>query len=70
MIAKRFIRSRAATPADLAWVSETRLYQYAARLRSEVDEHKWYESERAGMDIGWDRAAVSYHIHQTLNHSQ
>lgn len=58
------------SPADLAWVCETRLFKQAAQVRSQIDEHKWYESERAGMDVGWHRAAVSYHIHQSLSHVQ
>lgn len=68
MITQQSILSRAVAPADLAWVSQTRLYKHASRLRSEVNEHKWYESERAGTDIGWDRAAVSYQIHLSLSH--
>ena len=47
---------------DDAWLKRTRLFAQAERLRAEVNVHKWYESERAGRDIGWDRAAVSYAI--------
>ncbi len=52
---------------DTAWVKQTSLYQLASRRRAEVDVHKWYESERAGGDIGVHRAVVSYVIHQTLS---
>jgi len=31
--------------------------------RDEVLKHKWYESERAGRDVGMDRARVSWVIH-------
>ena len=64
------ILSHAVPQTDLAWVRQTRLYKHALQLRSEVSEHKWYESERAGADIGWDRAAVSYHIHLSLSHTK
>jgi hypothetical protein len=32
-------------------------------VREEISLHKWYESERAGHDIGWERAAVSWMMH-------
>lgn len=70
MMIQTSIPVRADTLADFAWVSQTRLFKQAAQYRSQIDEHKWYESERAGMDIGWHRAAVSYQIHQSLSHSQ
>lgn len=31
-------------------------------MKSEILLHKWYESEKAGHDIGWDRAAVDWMI--------
>lgn len=44
------------------WVKRTCLYQACAHLRAEIERHKWYESEKAGYDIGWDRAAVDWLI--------
>jgi hypothetical protein len=44
------------------WIRESRLYGHCERVRHEIDLHKWYESERAGHDIGWDRAAVDWMI--------
>lgn len=70
MITRLSKRIDRGNPADLAWICETNLFKQAAILRSQIDEHKWYESERAGMDIGWHRAAVRYQIHQSLSHMQ
>ena len=52
-------------PPDDGWIERTLLVQRCERLRSEIAEHKWYESERAGRDIGWHRATISYAIHQS-----
>ena len=62
LIKKIWNGQSAGTRLDEAWVRRTRLFEQAERLRAEVNVHKWYESERAGRDIGWDRAAVSYAI--------
>ncbi len=53
-----------ATPAgpDDAWVRGTRLVRHFAATRRDVLLHKWYESERAGHDVGWDRALVDWMI--------
>lgn len=31
-------------------------------MKSEILLHKWYESEKAGHDIGWERASVDWMI--------
>jgi len=31
-----------------------------ARVKKEIDRHKWIESEKAGFDIGFDRAAEDW----------
>ena len=31
-----------------------------ARVKKEIDRHKWLESEKAGFDIGFDRAAEDW----------
>ena len=42
------------------------LYQHAQAQRQEVLKHKWYESERAGHDIGFERALTDWLIkHRT-----
>ncbi len=46
------------------WVRETKLFKHSECLRQEITLHKWYESERAGCDIGWERAKVDYMVKQ------
>ena len=46
-------------PAD-HWVSNTRLFREWEDTKQEILTHKWYESEKAGHDIGWERAAVDW----------
>ena len=29
-------------------------------MQEEINKHKWYESERAGYDIGWARAVIDW----------
>lgn len=51
-----------------AWVQNSRLVSRWQSIKHEIELHKWYESEKAGHDIGWDRAAASWQIHH--GHSQ
>ncbi len=44
------------------WVFKSLLFQAGQAVREEVLKHKWYESEKAGYDIGWDRACVDWMI--------
>ena len=44
------------------WVQGTALFQSWAAMKREILLHKWYESERAGSDIGWDRALVDWMV--------
>ena len=44
------------------WVGQTRLVQQWEEMKKEILLHKWYESERAGHDIGWERASVDWMI--------
>ena len=46
-----------------AWVKNSRLVSRWQTIKHEIELHKWYESERAGYDIGWDRAAASWQMH-------
>ena len=45
------------------WLQKTALFQSWACMKQEILLHKWYESERAGRDIGWERASVDWLIH-------
>jgi hypothetical protein len=44
------------------WVKRSLLYkEYSAELK-EILLHKWIESEKAGYDIGFERALVDWHL--------
>jgi hypothetical protein len=34
-------------------------------MKQEILLHKWYESERAGYDIGWERASTNWMMHHS-----
>lgn len=44
------------------WVKNTRLFREWEEMKQEIMVHKWYESEKVGHDIGWERAAVDWLI--------
>ena len=48
--------------ADDSWVKNSRLVSHWREIKHEIELHKWYESERAGHDIGWDQAAASWQV--------
>ena len=50
----------APSTADL--VRDSLLYRQSQAQREEIMKHKWYESERAGHDIGFDRALANWTI--------
>lgn len=41
-------------------VKETSIYQEFLAMKEEVMKHKWYESEKAGYDIGFARAVIDW----------
>jgi hypothetical protein len=41
-------------------VQETSIYKEYLALKEEVNKHKWYESERAGRDVGFVWALVDW----------
>ena len=43
------------------------LYRHFQAQREEIMKHKWYESERAGYDIGFDRALTDWTIRHRSN---
>lgn len=48
-------------PDDL--LTHTTLYQEFLAERDEILKHKWIESEKAGYDIGFERAHTDWIIH-------
>ncbi len=47
---------------DACWVRNTLIFRQWESMRNEILLHKWYESEKAGHDIGWERASVDWMI--------
>jgi hypothetical protein len=45
------------------WLQQTELFRQWAAMKQEILVHKWYESEKAGYDVGFDRAATNWMIH-------
>ena len=43
-----------------AFLEKSSLYQQYLAEREEVIRHKWLESERAGCDIGFERALMDW----------
>ena len=46
-----------------SWIEKTKLVSRWREIKRSVEEHKWYESEKAGRDIGWNRAFTDWLIH-------
>ena len=44
------------------WVHTTRLVRQWEDMKKEISLHKYYESQKAGHDIGWERATVDWMI--------
>ncbi|MBI5397266.1 MAG: DUF4032 domain-containing protein [Verrucomicrobia bacterium] len=42
------------------WVQKTSLYREFIAEREEILRHKWLESEKAGHDIGFEKALVEW----------
>ncbi len=52
------------------WVRNTRLFRRWECIKQEIQLHKWYESEKAGHDIGWERACVDWMIRFGHHHPE
>ena len=48
------------TNRDEDWVKNSSLYQEFLAEREEILKHKWIESEKAGEDIGFERALTDW----------
>jgi Domain of unknown function (DUF4032) len=44
-------------------LQRSQLFQRWQLMKKEILLHKWYQSEKAGYDIGWERAATNWMIH-------
>lgn len=43
-------------------LSATQLYRHFLLMREEVLRHKWFESERAGKDVGFEYALLDWNF--------
>ena len=50
---------------DLQLVESSLLYRKFARQRDEILRYKWVESEKAGVDIGFEKALLGWLIKQS-----
>ncbi|MDR3404151.1 MAG: hypothetical protein P4L99_16760 [Chthoniobacter sp.] len=50
---------------DLQLVESSLLYRTFARQRDEILRYKWIESEKAGVDIGFEKALLGWLIKQS-----
>jgi hypothetical protein len=41
-------------------LSATSLYKHFSLMREEILKHKWFESERAGKDVGFEYALMDW----------
>ena len=48
------------TPGGDEWVKKSSLYREFLAEREEIFKHKWLESEKAGYDIGFERALTDW----------
>jgi hypothetical protein len=53
--------------ADQAFVKDSALYKEFLAERAEILKHKWIESEKAGKDIGFERALLDWIVKHRSN---
>ena len=56
-----------APPSSREFVKQSSLYQEFLAEREEILKHKWIESEKAGHDIGFERALTDWIIKHRAN---
>ena len=49
------------TPESL--LARSSLYREFVAEREEIQRHKWFESQKAGRDIGFEQALVNWVVH-------
>jgi len=54
---------------DLRLLKSSLLYKTFARQRDEILRYKWIESEKAGVDIGFEKALLGWLIKQHTEES-
>ena len=47
--------------------AQSALYRELSAEREEILRHKWFESEKAGRDVGFEQALVNWILHHRAN---
>ena len=55
-------RSSSGSPPEGFALEGTLLFKRWEAMKQEILLHKWYESERRGYDIGWEKACIDWQI--------
>ena len=55
------------SPTADSLVVRSALYREWVAEREEIMRHKWFESEKAGRDIGFEQALVNWLVHHRAN---
>jgi hypothetical protein len=50
-------------PTAQDFLARSSLYREVLAEKEEILRHKWFESEKAGRDIGFESALVSWRLH-------
>lgn len=56
--------------AGNGWMRNSLLVQQSEKRRQDIEVLKWYESEKAGRDIGWECAVARWMIWRGLQSDQ
>lgn len=59
-------KNSAASDVTVMSLQQSKVYQEFLAEREEILKHKWLESEKAGRDIGYDRAVLDW----IMNHRE
>jgi hypothetical protein len=44
-------------------LEDTLLYKKYKEDKKQIEENKWYLSEKAGKDVGWEKALLDWMLH-------
>ncbi len=47
---------------ESSWIEGSNLFRQWNSIKEDILRHKWYESEKAGYDIGWEKASVDWMV--------
>lgn len=53
---------------EFGWIKGSSLFRHWNGIKEDILRHKWYESEKAGYDIGWEKASVDWMVRYGRRH--